>query len=502
MTTFDPTPYLTQPEGQYFDRKSLWEGLEGHKRCRDRRTVRDQIAKYVAAFANADGGVLILGLEDDGSITGHGYSDKAIQTFLQTPQSRLTPPQLEGVVIEFEGHQLIVFDVPISSVSVQVIGDGFPLRYGDQVVQASETMIQQTKFVGLVESFEAQPSRLQLDDLDEQSIHQAKKGAGLAHHTPTEYLLHRRLAERKGRNLQLRQAAELLFCKGIPEHPNSGLRFFSVFGTERTFGTEHNVQEHSRIEGNLVTVLAEGFDFLEGKVRTPSQLRGDVFVPVPEYPEFVWKEMVLNAVAHRDYNIQGRTTEVWLFENRLEVESPGTLLEGIDFEQMRQGRRIHKSRNPKIVRVLVDLGYMRDQGEGIPRIYTEMAQVGRVLQYDQTDFTFRMVIPSLLDEESTQSEDKKAPVEVKRHQFDEEKAPVGEKRHQFLQQYSPTRQKVFLAILEHTADWITLSDLLERLQKSGNKRFLRDYITPMVQEDILERRGEANAANQAYRRMV
>ena len=51
MTTFDPTPYLTQPEGQYFDRKSLWEGLEGHKRCRDRRTVRDQIAKYVAAFA-------------------------------------------------------------------------------------------------------------------------------------------------------------------------------------------------------------------------------------------------------------------------------------------------------------------------------------------------------------------------------------------------------------------------------------------------------------------
>lgn len=96
MTTFDPTPYLSQPEGQYFDRKSLWEGREGQKRSRDRRTVRDQIAKSVAAFANADGGVLILGLEDDGSITGHGYSDKAIQTFLQTPTSRLNPPQSAG----------------------------------------------------------------------------------------------------------------------------------------------------------------------------------------------------------------------------------------------------------------------------------------------------------------------------------------------------------------------------------------------------------------------
>jgi len=76
------------------------------------------------------------------------------------------------------------------------------------------------------------------------------------------------------------------------------------------------------------------------------------------------------------------------------------------------------------------------------------------------------------------------------------------KRHQFIQQYSPARQKVFRAILEHTADWITLSDLLERLQRSGNKRFLRDYITPMVQAHILERRGKTNAANQAYRRMV
>ena len=125
--------------------------------------------------------------------------------------------------------------------------------------------------------------------------------------------------------------------------------------------------------------------------------------------------------------------------------------------------------------------------KGIPRIYAELEQVGTEPTHDQTEFTFRMVVPSLLDEERSQLEDKKAPVE--------------EKRHQFIQQYSPTRQKVFRAILEHTVDWITLSDLLERVQKSGNKRFLRDYITPMVQAQILERRGEANAANQAYRRI-
>lgn len=67
-----------QEEGQFFDRRSLWDGAPGSKRVRDRRAVRDEIAAHVAAFANADGGVLILGVEDDGTVTGHGYPDEAI----------------------------------------------------------------------------------------------------------------------------------------------------------------------------------------------------------------------------------------------------------------------------------------------------------------------------------------------------------------------------------------------------------------------------------------
>lgn len=50
---FDITPFLDQDEGQHFDRKSLYEGEEGAKRPRSRRAVRDQVAEYIAAFANA-----------------------------------------------------------------------------------------------------------------------------------------------------------------------------------------------------------------------------------------------------------------------------------------------------------------------------------------------------------------------------------------------------------------------------------------------------------------
>ena len=68
---FDIRPFLDQKEGQHFERKSMFHGASGQKRSRERKIVRDEVAEYVAAFANADGGVLLLGIEDDCVVTGH-----------------------------------------------------------------------------------------------------------------------------------------------------------------------------------------------------------------------------------------------------------------------------------------------------------------------------------------------------------------------------------------------------------------------------------------------
>ena len=369
---FDVTPFLSQDEGQHFDRKSLFEGTPGSKRPRDRKVVRDQVAEYVAAFANAEGGVLILGLEDDGTPTGHGYPEQALKALLETPRSRLQPPQPEGFVVEHRGIPLVVFDVPASDVPVQVHGDGFPLRVGDRTVQATESQVQALKFQGLAQSWEARPSVSKLKNLDKTLLARAKVGAGLQALSDEEYLLKRKLADRRGRDLVLRQAAEILFAADGPEHPNAGIRIFRVIGTERRYGPEHNVEERPRIEGNLPTVLQSAFETIENLLRRPSRLVGTRFREVPEYPDFSWKEAVLNAVAHRDYSMQGRGVEVWLFEDRLEVSSPGELLPEVSIDDLLALKRVHLSRNPRLVRGLVDLGFMRDQGEGIPRIFAEM----------------------------------------------------------------------------------------------------------------------------------
>lgn len=248
-------------------------------------------------------------------------------------------------------------------------------------------------------SWESRPAACTVADLDRELIARARQGAGLAAWSDEDYLK-RKLADRRGHHLQLRRVAELLFSRPGPDHPNAGVRIFRVIGTERRTGPEHNVEERPRIEGNLPAVMDQAAAVVSSLLRRPSRLVGTRFRPVPEYPEFSWKEALLNAVAHRDYGVEGAGTEIWLFEDRMEIISPGGLIGDLTLDEVLSLRRIHRSRNPRLMRVLVDLGVARDQGEGIPRMFAEdgrrlPAQAGdhrqsarcggHPTQYDHTD---------------------------------------------------------------------------------------------------------------------
>ena len=222
-------------------------------------------------------------------------------------------------------------------------------------------------------SWESRQSSATLADLDNELLKLARRNAGLSALTDEEYLIKRKLADRRGHNLVLRNAADLLFARNEPEHPNAGVRLFHVVGTERRTGAEYNVEERPRSGGNLTTVIAEVSDAISGMLRRPSRLVGNRFQESPEYPDFAWREALLNAVAHRDYEIAGTGTEIHIFDDRMEVSSPGSLVADLTLDELLRLERRHYSRNPRIVRVLVDLGLARDQGEGIPRMFAEMA---------------------------------------------------------------------------------------------------------------------------------
>jgi ATP-dependent DNA helicase RecG len=120
-------------------------------------------------------------------------------------------------------------------------------------------------------------------------------------------------------------------------------------------------------------------------------------VTTPEIPAFVWLEAIVNAVTHRSYSLQGDHIRVTLFDDRLEVESPGRLPGPVRIENI---RRTRFSRNPRISRTLADLRLVQELNEGMNRMFAEMALAGLpdpVLQ--QTDAGFKVTLFNRSDAE-------------------------------------------------------------------------------------------------------
>ncbi len=368
---------LQQDEGQFLEFKSLWDLSGGTRKVLERRTVRDKIAEYVAAFANADGGTLVLGVDNDGTLSGHGYPDEAITEFLAVPQRRLRPAvAIRHQRISLAGNEIIVLQVALEPEAVMVEGDGFPYRVGDQVRQEPQEVINQRKQAYRTVGYECRFNfDASLDNLDLALAGDFLRRSVYRDRAPEDTLQELGLIVPRAGGFAITNAALLLFGKRpfARWHPRAGLRMFRVAGTERRHGRDRNVtQLRPLIEPPLALAIPEAHQLAASQIKKSEKLHDLFFREMPEYPEFAWQEAIVNAFAHRDYNDHGREIEVWFFDDRMEVLSPGDVVPPVTVDQLRDRQRVHASRNPLVVRVLAEVGIMRDEGEGVPRIYQEM----------------------------------------------------------------------------------------------------------------------------------
>ena len=369
---------LQRDEGQFLEFKSLWDRSGPEPMALDRRKVRDWIAEYAAAFANADGGTLLLGVEDDGTASGHDYPEEAVTDFFATPDRRLQMPvSCRTGRVELDGNEILILEVPIAPEAVMVEGNGFPYRTGDRILRLPQEIINNLKESRRKVGYEQQCRHgAMLDDLDLELVTRFFAKTPLGERSPEELLTHFSLIQAKAGGWGITNAALLLFGREPMAnwHPRLGIRFFRVEGTERQHGKHRNVTQGPRVEQPLATAISEAHRLGREQVRRSEKLYDLFFKETPEYPGFAWQEAIVNAVAHRDYDVQGLGIEVWFYADRMEVRSPGGLVEPATLEALRKKQPVHASRNPLIVRVLAEAGYMRDEGEGIPRIFEEMEE--------------------------------------------------------------------------------------------------------------------------------
>ena len=142
--------------------------------------------------------------------------------------------------------------------------------------------------------------------------------------------------------------------------------------------------------------MDEAFKVVGGQLREFTRLvKGGKFETSPEYPEFAWQEAISNAVIHRAYSITGTEIQAKMFDDRLEVESPGKLPGLVRLHNIRE---VHFSRNPLIARVMTEMKYMRELGEGVDRMIREMEQLGlEQPQFEEYAFMVRVTLRNDLE---------------------------------------------------------------------------------------------------------
>ncbi len=128
------------------------------------------------------------------------------------------------------------------------------------------------------------------------------------------------------------------------------------------------------------------------------------FIDTPEYPEFPWYEGIINAVAHRDYAASGQYIKVSMFDNRLEIESPGRFPDLVTADNISYTRF---SRNKAISRVMTEFEWVRELNEGVKKIYADMASAGLPApEYVETPNTVKLILRNNIDERTAHRKNK------------------------------------------------------------------------------------------------
>ena len=354
-------------ENLYFERK------------RAKVSIQD-LANEIASFSNANGGVIAVGITDDGKIEGfNNYGINKLNDFQKVVTNYLSPtPNYKTELIEVdniknEKDNILLFHIePALNFIVRNNKDEVYLRQGDSSIKLNAEQVRSLEYEKRERNFESEVLKMSsIDDIDLEVMEIYKDKIGATNLSNEQVLKARGFLVEDNGKLCFTKAGMLLFGKNPSVYlPSARVRVLKFEGINFQVGTEMNIVKDRTFDKCLYKTLEEARIFINSQLREFTHLnQNGIFETVPEYPEFAWYEGLVNAVTHRDYSNTGEYIIVKLFDDRLEILSPGKLSGFITLKNMKTERY---SRNPQIARVLTEFGIVRELNEGVKRIYSEM----------------------------------------------------------------------------------------------------------------------------------
>ncbi len=369
-------------ESDFREFKSALEGRPDNKKPRLAKKICEDIAEALVAFANTDGGEIIIGVEDDTSITGVPHSEDDIEMMLNAPKTHVYEgqelPMVYRLKATIDAKIILFFQVDKGSSEIYQLRDGRIMRRNEkrQTVPANVKKLQFDQQEIKSREYDRQfVDGATVADLDIPLI-QSLTDSYLKGYTVERYLQHLGLAQYASNGLRLTRAAVLLFAKDIQRwHPRCQVRFIKIAGTELLSGENYNVISDEFVQGNIYELILKSWESMRPYLAYRTEFGANAqFEQKFIYPEDACREAILNAIVHRDYAAEGRGIEVHIFNDRMEIKSPGALLSTISLQDLEALDNRHDSRNAKIAYILKVNKLMREMGEGMKRIFTLMRQ--------------------------------------------------------------------------------------------------------------------------------
>lgn len=367
-------------ESHFREFKSALEGKPESKKPRLVKSICADIAEALVSFANADGGAIIIGVEDDGTITGIPHSDDDIQVMMNAVNTHIYKNQVlplnNANKLILDDKTILYFSVNKGTTRVYQLPDERCVRRKDKATLPE-----------LADNIQFERQEINSREFDSQFVDGALVSdlnvellQGIADQyinglSVERYLQQIGLAEYAVNGLRLKKAALLLFAKDINKwHPRSQVRFLKINGNSLEPEPNYNVISDDLITGNIFELVIKSWEHLRSYLAYKTEFGANSqFEQKYIYPEDAVREAILNAIAHRDYSI-ANAIEIFIFNDRMEIKSPGALLSTLTITNLYELEGSHESRNSLIARVLRENKLMRELGEGMKRIFSLMKE--------------------------------------------------------------------------------------------------------------------------------
>jgi len=343
----------------------------------------ESVAGELVALANSEGGVLLVGVDDDGQVLGVDDASGVFQTLTHVCRDRCVPP-ISPLLDEVRVGEVTVLALAVrpelnAQKPYRTAGGRFYVRVGrDKQDATGRELVRIAQAAGELHYDESPVWGTSLDDLHLPALdrfHQLQYGLSLTDQLAQSGLLLPRLLA----NLRLAHevdgqwllsVAGLLVFGATPQRylPQSRVSAVAFAGLDE----DADILDRREIQGRLPDIIEEARLFLDRNVAHPAREHGFRREDIALYDPRALGEAVVNAVAHRDYSLSGSQVRLFVFRDRIEVRSPGRPPNSVTLETIRLG--VHAERNRLLATLLTQLGHMSAIGTGVPRLILRLSR--------------------------------------------------------------------------------------------------------------------------------